>query len=96
MAKGQTAKTEIVKKLLETFEDSWVNEKEVRIPWIEDGAEVQIKVTLTCAKENIPHPGEGGSSMQNESGTVAPTDAVPELTNTEKKNVADMLSMLGL
>ena len=51
MAKGQIAKQEITKKILETFEGSFLYDggKEIRIPIIEEGNLVQVKVTLTCA-----------------------------------------------
>lgn len=51
MAKGATEKEIITNKILETFEGSFLYNggKEIRIP-IND---VQIKVALTCAKENV-------------------------------------------
>lgn len=50
---GSRAKAEITEKILNYFPNSFVNEKEIRIPFTEDGVERQIKVTLTTAKENI-------------------------------------------
>ena len=55
MAKGQVSKTQITNKLLEIFDGAFLynDGKEIRIPMIEDGNEVQIKVALTCAKDNV-------------------------------------------
>lgn len=51
--KGAESKKKITDKILETFEGAFLNDKEIRIPMVEGGSEVQIKVTLTAAKENI-------------------------------------------
>lgn len=55
MARGTESKSVITKKILETFEGSFLynDGKEIRIPLKEDGEIVQIKVTLTCAKTNV-------------------------------------------
>ena len=55
MAKGQQSKTEILNKMMRTFDGAFLynDGKELRIPMIEDGQEVQIKVALTCAKDNV-------------------------------------------
>jgi hypothetical protein len=56
MARGAVAKQEIFKKLEEVFPNAfWATEKEFRIPWTEDGSEVQLKLTLTAAKDNVSH-----------------------------------------
>ena len=55
MAKGAESKAAVTKKILETFAGSFTynDGKEIRIPCQEAGETVQIKVTLTCAKENV-------------------------------------------
>lgn len=100
MAKGANAKIEVTKKILSTFENAFEYGKEIRIPVMEDGAMVQIKVTLTCAKENVECgadnavPGEFPTPV-NAAPTPVRTEPVAP-TAEEKKNVADMLRMLGL
>ena len=51
MARGSEQKEIIIQKILETFAGSFLYNggKEIRIP-IDD---IQIKVALTCAKENV-------------------------------------------
>ena len=59
-ARGAEAKLEITKKLLEVFPNSFMyNEgKEIRIPVVENGEVIQIKVTLTAAKTNVDIGGD--------------------------------------
>jgi hypothetical protein len=110
MAKGATAKAEITKNILERFPSSFLynDGKEIRIPFIEDGEEVQIKVTLTCAKENVSQgqdnavPGEGNNTTETQSGVEALHEVMKdtvvhtEPTAAEKQNVSDLLRALGL
>ena len=104
MAKGQLAKEGIKNKILEVFDGAFTysNGKEVRIPWMEGDNLVQIKVTLTCAKDNVDPTGEvlvKSAAAPKEEG--APTGfPMPhkkvEVSEEEKKNVEDLLSALGL
>ena len=99
-AKGSVSKEIITQKILETFEGAFKYDKEIRIPIMEDGTEIQIKVTLTCAKTNVE------SGMDNAiPGTTASTIATPkaidnhgiaEVTEEEKQNVLKAMKALGL
>ena len=106
-AKGSVAKREIFKKILRNFEGSFVynNGKEVRIPWVEDGNEVQIKVTLTCAKENVSADGALIPEVQSAEEAISsspsteksePAASLIEPTQEEKENVEALLTALGL
>lgn len=88
MAKGAKAKQEVFKKILEVFPDSFLynDGKEVRINTIEDGNEVQIKVTLTAAKVAV----EGGKGAIAANGDDAPAELpweekVPEAPSAEEQ-----------
>jgi len=106
MARGQIAKAEIVKKILSNFEGSFLynDGKEIRIPIQENGEDIQIKVTLTAAKENVVSGGENvlpgevetnstvefkDSHFENKTDIIMPTEQ-------EKQNVSDLLRALGL
>lgn len=97
MAKGAIAKKEIISKLKEVFPDMFeYGGKEFRIPMIEDGARVEIKIALTCAKTNV-----GGDDASVESGVQTldfsnetPTNIEPSAE--EKQNIAELMSRLGL
>ena len=87
--KGTQAKAEITEKILEVFPNSFVNDKEIRIPVMENGEEVQIKVTLTAAKTNIEC---GGSS--NIDTSSSPSAAPVDLTAEEKDRLQKLVSSL--
>ena len=100
-AKGSVSKEIITQKILETFDGAFKYDKEIRIPIIEDGSEVQIKVTLTCAKTNVESGMDNaipGAEMS--STTVAPkaidNHGVAEATEEEKQNVLKAMKALGL
>ena len=93
MAKGAVAKQEITKKILEIFDGSFVynDGKEIRIPIVENGEAVQIKITLTAAKVAV----EAGADKAIP-GVVPAEDGVKEITTDEKNEVNDLISALGL
>ena len=102
MAKGQQFKKEIQEKILQLFPQSFLynDAKEIRVCGIEDGQPIQIKVTLTCAKENV----ECGADVAIPGDFPAPSTHAPtpernepvKPTETEKQAVADLLKSLGL
>ena len=80
-------------KILEVFPNSFINGKEIRICGNENGEEVQIKVTLTAAKENIVNE----AVEKPTAATIASTDDYTvEITSKEKRTVAEMLAALNL
>ena len=100
MAKGAESKALVTKKILEIFEGAFEYNKELRIPLIEGGEQVQIKVTLTCAKENVEcgmdnaTPGDFPASPTQ---APTPTNTTPIApTDEEKQRVSDLMKMLGL
>ena len=98
MAKGSVSKEQITAKILETFPGAFKYDKELRIPMMEDGNEVQIKVALTCAKTNVERGGDTalpGGTVSTVVPTSAPS-ALAEPTAEEKERVSNLLSKLGL
>ena len=107
MAKGAILKGEITEKILKNFEGSFLynNGKEIRICGEEDGSPIQIKVTLTCAKENVT-PGDdnaipGTTEKLNEINFEEKPVQKKEIehiepTAEEKANVSELLRSLGL
>ena len=97
-AKGSVSKEQITAKILETFPGAFQYDKEIRIPMVEDGNEVQIKVTLTCAKTNVERGGDAalpGDTVSIVASTPTPS-ALTEPTTEEKERVSNLLSKLGL
>lgn len=105
MARGAVSKSIVFKKILDTFDGSFPYNggKELRIPMIEDGEEIQIKVALTAAKENV-NPGDEdalpGVAAVKETNAQLNFEDKPkvtvEATEEEKQNVSDLLKALGL
>lgn len=91
MARGSQSKETITKKILETFEGSFINDKEIRIPIEENGEVIEIKCVLTAAKVNV---GNAGTQV---TGSIEPKKpASGMITEDEKKEVTDLISKLGL
>ena len=93
--KGSIAKEEIIKRMMEVFEDSFMNDKTLIIPMMENGEEVQIKLTLTASKTNIPHSnGKAEIPTTVAVGMPNPVEVV-EPTEEEKQRVVDLINKLG-
>ena len=104
MAKGALAKEEIMNKILEVFPGSFKYEKEIRVPMIENGEMLQIKITLTAAK-NMVDNGADVAIPGDMSGSFAPSPSpaqlkqnatVVEPTEEEKERVKNLVELLGL
>ena len=109
MARGTESKSYITKKILETFEGSFLynDGKEIRIPLKEDGEIVQIKVTLTCAKTNVSTedstpaefkatPAANASNELNFEDTPAPSPAEINTTPEERANIARLVEKFNI
>ena len=101
MAKGQQFKKEVQSKILETFSGSFLynDAKEIRICGYENGEIVQIKVALTCAKENVECGADTALPGDFPAPKAAPTPERTEPvapTAEEKATVSAMLRKLGL
>ena len=98
--RGSIAKEEIIQKIMETFPGSFINGKELRIPWNEGAEVLQIKVALTAAKENIENPNEikTPNTVIN-FPTATPAVEVPinpQPSAEEKENLRLLMNKLGL
>ena len=99
--KGTLLKKEITDKILATFEGSFLynDGKEIRIPGLEDGQELQVKVALTCAKTNVSPNGENafpGEDTIIETSVSNTSQVSAEVTQEEKDNIKKMMEVLGL
>lgn len=107
MAKGATAKEEVVKKIAEAFGNNFIGEFDKKVYlWANDGGEmVQIAISLTCPKNPI----QVDTSVSLDDGDFDFTDDAPktpkvavsaappaEITEEEKKNIAELMAKLGL
>ena len=93
-------------KILATFPGAFKYEKELRVPMMENGEELQIKITLTAAKNMVAAGGDvamPGVALSAKTPVYThPEDvqggfpSLVEPTEEEKKNVVNLLDMLGL
>ena len=94
-ARGTESKSVIFNKLKEIYPNSfWEDENKIlRIPMSEGGAPIEIKVTLTAAKNIL-----GSGTVESAFPTVSePVVEKPvEMTEEEKENVATLLASLNL
>lgn len=96
MARGAVSKQAVIDKILEMFQGSFIYGKELRIPMVEDGEQVEIKVTLACAKTNV---GDGAVAGDFESGNavqISVTEAPAKPTQAEIDNISKLMNRLGL
>ena len=94
-ARGTESKSIIFNKLKEVYPNSfWEDENKIlRIPMNEGGNPIEIKVTLTAAK-NILGSGVVESAFPTTSEPVV--ESPVEMTEEEKENVATLLASLNL
>jgi len=106
MARGTEAKQEIFTKVMQVFPKAfWEDENKIlRIPISEGGNLVEIKMTLTAAK-NILGGEENASAFKltstkevtkKENVAETKTKSNMEMTQAEKDNVSNLLAALGL
>ena len=107
--KGQESKKIITQQILETFEGAFILGKEIRIPFTENGEPVQIKVSLTAAKDLVENPNGNlspSSSASNISKIVAkdedfsfedsaPVHRKTEPSQEEKETVRKLMEKLN-
>ena len=98
MAKGTQSKQDAIQKILNLFPNSFLYEKEIRIPYQEDGENIQLKCTLTCAKTNVGENDDVAIPGEVVDNTIL-TDENPNRnmpTEEEKENVKKLLESFGL
>lgn len=95
-ARGTEEKQIVIDKIKEVFPDAFEYDKVIRIPV----GDVQIKVSLTCAKDNVEPGGDNilpGTKVTIKEGEEPVFEKVKiEVSDEEKKNLADLMSALNL
>ena len=101
MARGQEEKLIVINKIKEVFPEAFEYDKTIRIPI----GDVQIKVALTCAKDNV-EPGEDTAvpGVKATKVTIAKgaepvfedVSAAVEPSEEELNAVSNLMESLGL
>lgn len=97
-AKGSILKGEIAAKILETFPGSFLynDGKEIRINGTENGVEIQIKITLTAAKEAVNNGTSETTSKEDIVSNLPSSEAIAEPTRDEQIRLQELLQKLNL
>ena len=100
MAKGQISKDKIVEKIMEIFPDAFIHEKVLRIPMEENGDQIEIKCTLTAAKDLVKKAAVAFSSESTglDESMPLPWNNIPEdnkITKEEEENIENLAKLLG-
>jgi hypothetical protein len=108
MARGNNAKIEVQKILIEAFGDNYIGEIDKKIyVWADDGAEkVQIALSMTCPKTFVEPQkaptrvmdfgGDLDFEAMSEIAAKAEEVAPAEVSAEEQQNIAMMLARIGL
>ena len=106
MAKGQIAKDLVEKKIIAAFGADYVGtcDKKIYVTALENGEKVQVAISLTCPKVPIIVDNTvqiGDFNFEDPTPAVVTTNAtgtfIPaEISDEERKNVADLMARLGL
>lgn len=112
MARGNLAKDYVIKKIIEAFgpDECFIYDKKLYITTKEDGAPIQVCLTLTCPKTLVSPSGAAAPAEPPKSAfsggidfegmgleTPEPTAFKPaEITEKERETVRDLMARLGL
>ncbi len=103
MARGANSKTIATDIILKAFPGSFTYDKEIRIPFVEDGENIQLKCVLTCAKTNVEEngenaiPGEVSNKINFEEHEKSEEQVKhTEISEEEKENLRNLMNVLGL
>ena len=93
MAKGAQSKTLIGTALLQVFPGAFIDsdQKTVRIPTSCEGEPLEIKITMTCAKDLV-----GGNGAPSITGNTSIQPQNKEMTEQEIQEVRDLIARLNL
>ena len=100
--KGQIAKDNVIKKIIQAFGDNYIGEFDKKLyVWAKDGAEkVQIAIALTCPKvyRGIEETAPTALNFEDDEPSVNTGTAFKpaEITQEEKDTLADLMKRLNL
>lgn len=97
MAKGNIAKENIAKRIAQAFGSDYLGEfdKKIYVLGEENGEKIQIAISMTCPKVAVVIEKEKSAEMNFEEMPVIESKTV-EISDEEKKNIADLMKRLGL
>ena len=98
--KGQIAKDNVVKKLIQTFGNDYIGEFDRKhYVWEKDGSEkVQIAIALTCPKvyRGIEETAPTALNFDDDDNSTETTFKPVDITQEEQDTLEALMSKLGL
>lgn len=99
MTRGSQAKAEILTKLQEIYPNAFLVDKVLRVPMIEDGQTVEIKITLVAAKDVLGNSISDVVDLRQkttltEKSNISVAESIRP-TEEEKKLVAEMVKIIN-
>ena len=95
-ARGTNSKQIATDLILKTFKGSFIYDKEIRIPFEEEGEIIQLKCVLTCAKTNVEQDGDIAIPGEKTETQELIQDQTSYPTQEEKDNVKRLMETFGL
>ena len=97
MAKGNIAKENIAKRIAQAFGSDYLGEfdKKIYVLGEENGEKIQIAISMTCPKVAVVIEKENPAEVNFEEMPAIEPKTV-EISDEEKKNIADLMKRLGL
>lgn len=98
MAKGQIAKTQVADRIAKAFGSDWIGEydKKFYVWATENGERLQIAISMTCPKSPVGDVSTVGSDKMSFVDAPIATQEKKEITEDERKHIADLMAKLGL
>lgn len=100
MAKGQIAKDNVVKKIIQAFGNDYIGEFDKKhYVWEKDGSEkVQIAIALTCPKvyRGIEETAPTALNFDDDEVSMGTTFKPVDITQEEQDTLEALMSKLGL
>lgn len=98
MARGSVAKVEVKSRISSAFGKDYIGEYDGKLyVWAtENGERLQIAISMTCPKNPVGDVSTVGSNAMNFEDSAPVVQEKKEITEDEKKHIADLMAKLGL
>ena len=98
MARGSVAKVEVKSRISSAFGKDYIGEYDGKLyVWSnQNGERLQIAISMTCPKNPVGDVSTVGSNAMNFEDSAPVVQEKKEITEDEKKHIADLMAKLGL
>lgn len=100
MAKGQTGKDNVLKKIIQALGEDYIGEYDKKYyTWAQDDSDrIQVAITLTCPKiyRGVEETESGDYSWGETDTSVKKVSEPAQVTQKEQETLAELMAKLGL